>query len=265
MSKNNTFENLLKAFTYCREIIDKDLFYQWDEDEPSQRQSYMWRLEDELSVGELDHNALGNNMDDSVEDVVAYLDSYSGENENIRRDITDYLLKLYLVIERVYEVMNIMGLTKGHHPKDGQIPLDYKQATDGMKAMREIKQWANFIKHPNAFLWCHEPEYFCESLGNASPEYENSFIVNQDTVNKYYKLDQKKHRELYGMIANKDMVCVIFPEIGLLTERFCQGVKDFCDTATSPLYKSILKDRSTYENYFEYLDEDEDNICDPKE
>ena len=182
-----------------------------------------------------------------------FLDHYSGAND-VEHDVSDYLLKLYLVVERVYEVLDIMGLIGQHCPKDGRIPLEFRTATDGMKAMREVKQWANFLKHPGAFLWCHGPVYHCESLGLPKRK-DEMLVIDQELVNVHYRSDVKKHKELYKKIANKSDVHVFYPELINLTERFCSGIKDFCDTATSPLFLPFLRDRSTYENFFEFLDE----------
>lgn len=172
---------------------------------------------------------------------------------DVKRDVSDYIIKLYLVVERVYEVLDIMGLINVHYPKDGRTPLEFRKSTDGMCAMREVKQWANFIKHPGAFLWCHEPTYWCQSIETPSVD-ANAVIIDQNIVNKHYTSDAKKHKELYGMIARRDNVYVVFPELVSLTSRFCDGIRDFCDTATSPLFMSFLKQRSTYENYYSYLD-----------
>ena len=164
-------------------------------------------------------------------------------------------MKLYLVVERVYEVLDIMGLIGVHNPKDGRIPFEFRKSTDGMRAMRDVKQWANFTKHPGAFLWCHNPEFWCESLG--TPTWDaNDIVIDQAIVDKHFKNDARKHKELYALVAGKTNVHVLFPSLVPLTERFCAGIKDFCDTATSPLFLSCLQDRSTYENYYQYLDED---------
>ena len=144
---------------------------------------------------DLDHNALGNNLNASVDDVVHFLASKT-EADDVRRDVTDYLMKLYLVVERVYEVLDIMGLIGVHHPKDGRLPFEFRKSTPGMCAMRDVKQWANFTKHPGAFLWCHNPTYHCESLD--SPNLENAdFVFDQNAVDTYYKNDKKKHKDLY--------------------------------------------------------------------
>ena len=88
---------------------------------------------------DLDHNALGNNLNASVDDVVHFLASKT-EADDVRRDVTDYLMKLYLVVERVYEVLDIMGLIGVHHPKDGRLPFEFRKSTPGMCAMRDVKQ-----------------------------------------------------------------------------------------------------------------------------
>ena len=174
-------------------------------------------------------------------------------------------MKLYLVVERVYEVLDIMGLKGDHKPKDGDIPLEFRKSTDGMIAMRDVKQWANFLKHPGAFLWCHDPEFWCESLDDTVPAGDEVVIINQDVVNTHYQKCPKKHKELYQKIAGKPNIHVVYPKLEDLTKLFCHGIRDFCDTATCPLFKPFLRKRSTFENYYEYWDklyETADEVCD---
>ena len=190
-----------------------------------------------------------------MDDVVRLLEQKANADDT-RRDVTDYLMKLYLVVERVYDVLDIMGLIGVHHPKDGRIPFEFRKSTPGMCAMRDVKQWANFTKHPGAFLWCHNPSYHCESIDSPYLDHAD-FVFDQRAVDTYYKNDKKLHRELYSLVAGKTGVLVLFPSLETLTLNFCNGVRDFVDTATSPLFLSCLQNRSTYENYYESLESDD--------
>ena len=126
-----------------------------------------------------------------------------------------------------------------------------------MVALRQIKQWANFIKHPNAFLWCHEPEFTCLSFKQFQQD-KDTFVIDQKVVDTHYVRTEKKQKALYKAIAGqKKSVVVVFPELVGLTVRFCNGARDFVDTVTSPMFKGFIESRSTLTDYFEQVDEGE--------
>jgi hypothetical protein len=126
----------------------------------------------------------------------------------------------------------------------------FRLSTDGMRALREIKQWANFFKHPGAFLWCHAPTYACLSLHTIDREH-TGFILDQTVVNDHYVMNERKQRDLHSDLSNAQDVLVVFPELVDLTKRFCQGVDDFCNTISSPFFRDTLKKKSTIDDYFD--------------
>lgn len=194
--------------------------------------------------------------------MLRFLDLYDPEEEEIFPDVEDYLIKLYLVVERVYEVLEVVGLLREECPKDGRGKVNFRFATEGMSTLRDIKQWANFIKHPNAFLWCHEPTHHSLSLGNYD-EVPDVLIIDQKVVNKHYVKTESKQKELYKKITSdpRPHVVVVYPDLVDLTRKFCKGVRDFVDTVTSPMFAGFLKKRSTIEDYFEKFDEEETADC----
>jgi hypothetical protein len=125
------------------------------------------------------------------------------------------------------------------------------------KVFQQIRKWANFIKHPKSFILVHHPDYNFENSGfNTEKEFQE--IVNDQFVTQFYKgqrlpEDQKKfNKELYQRLHNKKGVLVLFPDIRQLTKKLCYSINKFVELITkNDVYKEILSDEATIENYFE--------------
>jgi len=228
---------LSDIFAECKSVIESQAHYHHKGDK-SCRISAMCRVYYALIDGYEGCNALGNNLAESMEEVRQLLAS-GPRSERMHVDVRDYLSRLHLVSERIYEAIKVAGIFKP----------EFTLSTDGMRAIRDVKQWANFFKHPRAFLWCHEPTYHCLSFG--PPPIEASlFVVDQSVVDEYYKDDCKKHAELHVKLGNKTCVQVHFPELVNLTKRFCKGIDDFCLSISAPIFRETLKRKSTIDDYF---------------
>lgn len=249
---NPPYSTLAETLDACAEAFDSGAFYDWlsEDGNCSQRQSIMCRVYESLVEGEFGCNALGNNLHEAMEDVKEFLEC-GPRSSKPERDIRDYLMRLYFVVEKVYDALKVIKLD---HEQ-------FKLSTDGMRAMRDIKQWANFFKHPGAFLWCHDPAYHCNSyelLDGGS----HGFVLNQEAVNEYYRSDQKKHDKLHQVLENATDVHVVFPELVELTKRFCCGVHDFCGTISAPFFRDALRRKSTIDYYYKHLYDDIQSMFD---
>ena len=122
---------------------------------------------------------------------------------------------------------------------------------------QKIKKWANFVKHPKAFVLCHHPEYFLENDPEIIERKKNAnVLIDTAFVFKYYSGDDNK-KDLFKLIANKDNVIVEFPNVVKLTTEFCEGLTSFVKLIkNNEVYRDILNDKATIENYFT---EDMDN------
>jgi hypothetical protein len=247
------FNNLKDVFAECLKVIDEAAFYEFSSEcgQYSQRQSVMCRVYEALVDNDIGCNALGNNLNESMEDLKEFL-QLGPRSIKPERDIRDYLMRMYLVVERMYEALRVVRLYEEW----------FVLTTDGMRAIREVKQWANFFKHPGAFLWCHDPDYRCLSVDDYDAA-ESSFVIDQSVVNDYYTNNKKNHDELHKKLSNATGIQVVFPELASLTERFCRGIDDFCQTISSPLFRDTPKKKSTIDDYFRELFASLSNISPP--
>ncbi len=189
------------------------------------------------------HNCLGCNFADSSDMILHYLERHD-ELEDIQQDFTVYILLLYLLVERIEIVFDII-----------QLPESYR--TKHFKVFQRIRKWANFIKHPKSFILTHHPTYDFENSGTT---HATTFTetINEQFVDNYYKGhtdqgDQKKqNKELYNKLRNKKDILVLYPDIAQLTDKLCYSYNKFVELVVeNDVYIEILNDETTISTYFE--------------
>ena len=187
------------------------------------------------------HNCLGCNFAELIHGLEYAVKSYdNGVDQPLRGRVTQILLSLYLIVEGIDLIFNIIGL-----------PTEVRK--EKFPVMRQVNRWANFLKHPKAFLFTHHPQFVVDGEDSVPGD---SLCINQEFIDKYYAGD-KKNRELYNRMQNKIEVVVKFPRLDSLLKSFAVELHDFMKIIEeNPIYKEILGKRSTYENYFEKEDSD---------
>jgi hypothetical protein len=196
------------------------------------------------------HNCLGCNFADSQTMVSNYLSKYETYTD-IQESITLYILTLYLLVERMDSVMDMV-----------QVPDAYREKH--FKVFQQIRKWANFIKHPKAFILTHHPEYDFENSGIDFGKKFN-IVVNDQFVTDYYKGEsdpakqKAKNKELYGKLHNQKDIQVIFPDIAQLTKKLCYSINAFAELILkNQVYIDILNDEATISKYFENQQDEPD-------
>ncbi|MBL0026468.1 MAG: hypothetical protein IPO98_16415 [Saprospiraceae bacterium] len=189
------------------------------------------------------HNCLGCNFADSTTLISRYLEK-NDELTDTQQDFTIYLLLLYLLVERIEIVFNII-----------QLPQTYREKH--FKVFQQIRKWANFIKHPKSFILTHHPVYDFENSGIVYDK-QFSITINEQFIEQYYKgysdpdKQKKQNKELYDKLKNQKNILVLFPDISKLTEKLCYSYNKFVDLIlTNDAYKEILNDDTTISKYFE--------------
>jgi hypothetical protein len=246
-----TVKTISEVLAKCRRVFETKAFRQ--NERYGVRESRMCTLYDCLVSEDNAHSSLGCNLADAAEDILSFLSARTDhESSKLESACRDYLIKLYFLAERVYEVLDVIKLLTDEN----------RSATEGLRTIRDVKQWGNFFKHPGGFLWCHHAEYHCESLGPPPPASENTIEINQEFVNTYYTSDSKKHLECHKKLSNSKGVRVVFPDLIQLTHGFCQGLDDFVDTVASPMFSDRLRRKATLNDYFDRLDTEFKNASD---
>lgn len=198
------------------------------------------------------HNCLGCNFADSQRMIHSFLTKYESYSD-IQEAFTLYILTLYLLVERMEIVLDLV-----------QVPDSYREKH--FKVFQQIRKWANFIKHPKAFILTHHPSYDFENSGLI---YDREFkiVINDQFVTEYYKGEsdpskqKSKNKDLYTILHNQKSIHVIFPDIAQLTKKLCYSVDVFSDLILkNQVYKDLLNDEATISNYFENEDSEKGGI-----
>ena len=83
-------------------------------------------------------------------------------------------------------------------------------------------------------------------------------IINEQFVNEYYKgeSDREKQKKtninLRNKLKGKSKIIVVYPDVSKLTTKFCYSFNKFIELIlNNDIYKELLKDETTINNYFE--------------
>jgi hypothetical protein len=191
-------------------------------------------------------NCLGENFNQLIQTIIDdFFENYEpAKTTKLGFYFTTYILWLYLVVERVDFVFDVIN-------KDNKSKLfaDFKELN--FKTSQLIKKWANFIKHPKEFIFSHWPQYIMEG-----PEIENAnelIIIDGEFVKKNYTKSDSRINEL----ENCDRVIVLVPELINLTSEFCKELNMFFDfICENKIVSDFLKKKTTLQFYYEEEESD---------
>ena len=187
------------------------------------------------------HNCIGCNLASREMHILNFLKSHK-KITDIEESYSLYILRCYLLVECIYEIFRIVELPESYRIKH-------------FKTFITIKNWANFFKHPKAFLLVHHPYYILENDKDEIPNIKKSIVIDTAFINKYYSGD-KKNKELYKLLSNKKDVYVKMPKVDELTELFCNEFRQFVYLIRdNSVYRYILNDKATLEYFYEREDE----------
>lgn len=143
-----------------------------------------------------------------------------------------YLIRLYLLVERLYIVFDIIELAEEYRHRHFSV-------------VRDVHKWANFIKHPGPFLLVHHPDYFmAHDPGFQKQKFD--VVIDQEFVNKHYGGPGQKRKKLWDALTNKRNVAVLFPSPIDLTNQFCGAIEHFLEMInTNAVFRSRFHSRTT--------------------
>ena len=192
------------------------------------------------------HNCVACNLNVNSELIIKFLLQYK-EFGDVNLTFTNFILLLYLLVERYNEYFNLLTLQESYR-------LRYFQV------FQEIKWWANFLKHPKAFMLVHHPVFVYNTMKYNSEQdnYElieeakkNGSIIDTEFVKEYYSGD-KNNPKLYQKLTKKENFLVIYPDPISLITKFVDAQKKFVATiAENEIIREILESKATIKTYFE--------------
>ncbi len=183
------------------------------------------------------HNCLGCNFADSTELILNFLGTYHMQR-NIQFAFSTFMVLAYLLVERMDTVLNIVELNKGYRGRHFGVLLS-------------IRKWANFLKHPKAFILTHHPRFTYVGAPDCREQVASAdVVIDRDFVDRYYSNDEKD-RELYRVLENKERVLVVFPSAVDTAEKLCAAMADCVSLIRdNKVYREVLEGRSTFRDYW---------------
>ncbi len=221
-----------RQFSECLAIFQAEAFEPGD---PKQPRSC--RLHDAFGNRDTDHNCLGCNLADGVELIEAFLKTHP-LMERLHHAHIQYLLLNYLLVERLETLFGIIALHEAYRHEH-------------FKILVEVRRWANFIKHPKAFLLTHHAEFtFLESPRLAELVAHAKVKIDRPFVDRFYS-DGEKDKALYTELRNKEDVLVILPNAIRVTREMCSAINRSVDLVMSnEVYRWVLGEQSTFLDYW---------------
>jgi len=184
------------------------------------------------------HNCLGCNFADATTGIDHALVKILAAPSSIDVDFADYVLWLYLFVERaniVFDIIQLPESTRHRH----------------FDAFITAKRWANFLKHPNWFILVHHPAYFIEGDSTFDRKHYSAVVDTEFVRDNFNAEATSRSAAVRKKLQNKADIAVLFPDPMVLTEQFCDAAIRFFDLAEkNEVYREILADMSTYETYF---------------
>lgn len=182
------------------------------------------------------HNCIGCNFADYTQLLHTAL-----QNGTVTTPIEAFsatILYSYLLVERFEEIFKVIKLPDSYRLRHFQVFI-------------QIRRWANFLKHPKAFMLVHHPTYYFENEIMVEPGDEKTHIfIDQKFVDEFYSGD-KENNKLYILLSNKKDVVVLLPTLSELIAEFCVGQKKFIDIiSNNEVFRELLDEKSTLKNYF---------------
>jgi hypothetical protein len=189
-------------------------------------------LKPDVSTG---HNCLGCNLADLTNAFDSVLKGLTS-CEDLQAAFSTYFMWLNVFVERYNFLLDRLG-----------VPEEYRRKT--FPCFTTIKHWANFQKHPKAFLFVHHPKYGCGAAG-VVVAHTDSITIDQAFVDKYY-CGGKHNESLFAKLKNATQVAVDYPDPTKLIEEFCAQSSAFISLVKeNPIYQKLLADVSTHPEYF---------------
>ena len=114
-----------------------------------------------------------------------------------------------------------------------------------------IRRWANFIKHPKAFIRTHHAAFTFNGSAKFGDLSDNAAaIIDRTFIDKYY-CNNDNNEELIKELNNKENVLVVYPSVTFVIEKLCDALNRTIDLLeNNSVYREILDDSTTFNDYW---------------
>lgn len=176
------------------------------------------------------HNCIGCNFEEGAR-AIHYFLLTNRECTNVQYYLNLYSFLFYAQAERIGVIYKELGYctNKGD--------FDWAQ----FQNLQKIKYWANFFKHPKAYMFLHHPDFFLET-DPRKPNFLISHVIDSEFVKNFYR-PGADNQQLRYFLENKKSVKVFFPDLIDFTKTLCDE------------FEKIISTISTKSSFIEKLNE----------
>lgn len=214
----------------CREILREQLF---DENNQSLACNIYRKLTENSGFSD---NSLGENLNSllCIFELGWFQNFQPRNNTSNEFYFTTIIFWLYLFHERFEETFSSI--------------YNREVCLQKMKFMptinEEIRIWANFIKHPKNYLYCHFSYFFFEDEKIEIPAYVEK--VDFKKIQVHYNSFKSERPLQFENSYNK---CIILPDLENLISGFCKDFKVFIDLLLEDKKSIEILTLKTCENF----------------
>lgn len=169
------------------------------------------------------HNCIGCNLEEGAKNIELFF-KYNKNVQSERYFLTLFTMLFYLQAERMAVIYSELGFIKIQRKKK---VFDWCKTPELLR----IKYWANFFKHPKAYMLLHHPSFFIQGDPNI-PNFMVNEIIDEKFIQTFYKGDEK-NLDLRDKLLNKDGVIIIFPNLVKFTKDLCREFEKLVDLIVS--------------------------------
>lgn len=192
------------------------------------------------------HNCVACNLNVYNSLLLRYLSNFKNLAD-IHLTSTNFHLLLYLLVERYKTYFEIIQLQESYRLKHFHV-------------FQKITCWANFLKHPKAFMFAHHAFYWIKGLEYNS---EHWFYNQLESAKKHNKLiDDKFVKEFYfgfknnnkldKLLSKNEEFVVVFPNPLELIKEFITAQNKFVLVIKeNEIVREILDNKATIRDFFE--------------
>lgn len=247
----------IKSYDYSFDIEDEELLFIRNEfkkafeifesqNYPEEEDTLMCSIHS--SFEENGHNCVACNLEESAKLIANFLKNHNQFN-TAESVFPNFILLIYLMVERIDEYLNIMELQRSIRERNFQ-------------SFSMIKQWANFIKHPKAFMLVHHPTFIFQGFEIPPDSWkfkkldDYEIMIDSDFVKEYYS-GGDKNKKLYDKLIKKEDVLVVLPNPVELMTEFCKAQKYFVELICgNQVFRDLLSEKAT--KYYEEIDSEQE-------
>jgi hypothetical protein len=242
--ENDILEYFHLQISECAEYFNNWLYPKEniDEDDKPFEKSVFCKIYDAFAdfnsqkgLSDTSHNCIGCNFEEGARTIDYFLQSNKGCS-NIQYYLNLYSFLFYAEAERLAVIYKEIGYT------NSKLDFDWERFPN----LQLIKYWANFFKHPKAYMFLHHPDYHIDSDPN-KPNFMITLVIDNDFVKRFYKAGAK-NEELRELLVNKARVKIFFPDLIDTTKILCDEFdKIITALTTNEVIIEKLNDYTTIE------------------